>query len=96
MVEKFEPIPEFDQLETVIDPGSITLYVDGYWGVIVKEHSVRLNLFQEKHDGMGSVKKHIIATIVMDRSAFIGVANGLAKLRDTLSSVNMGGEGDDS
>jgi hypothetical protein len=81
----------FDELETICNEPIPTIFVDGYWGVIKKENSVRLNMVEERFDpGNNKVYKYIVARLVMPVDVLHGIASSLSNLSAELKAAGDG------
>jgi hypothetical protein len=78
---------EFEKLPVVCEEPVPTIAVDGYWGVITKDNSVRVNLVEERFDpGSDRVYKYVVARLFMPIDSFLGMVDGLSALAQRIRS----------
>lgn len=82
-----EPEPksylDASQLRVVSKEPIPTIVVHGWVGSHSKQHEVRINLYEERHDvEAGEVVRYITARLSFPRDSFYGVVSALARLAE--------------
>lgn len=78
----------FEAMPYIGDENIPTVVVDGYWGVLQKEGTVRLNLVEERFDPASErVAKVAVLRLVIENTAFLNIVEGLSQVAAHLRAV---------
>ena len=65
-----------------------TVVVDGYWGVLQKEGTIRLNLVEERYDPSSErVAKVAVLRLVIENTTFLNIVDALSQLAGHLKAA---------